>query len=243
MNKQYLNKKTKEAWDLHAGRWKKDIKKIKFFNRKELEERNNYLFKIIHSLKGKKKILDAGCGFGANAVYAALLGHKVIGLDFSEKNLHLAKEYAKINGVKLALIKSDVRSMPFKNKSFDVIISGGVIEHFPETEKAIKEHARVLKKGGLFVGHVPQRVTIFVLSKLFLKSIGKWSIGYEKSFSTGKFKRYLEDSGFKLIKVKRLEIKPGIRSPLYGEILRLLDKPLWLLGFGGAHFAFLAIKK
>jgi 2-polyprenyl-3-methyl-5-hydroxy-6-metoxy-1,4-benzoquinol methylase len=231
---------TKKAWDEHAERWESCIKTIDFLGKQELAKNKNYFFSFFHSLKEKKKILDAGCGFGYFSVYAAKLGHEVVGIDFSEKNLSLARRFAAINKVKIKFIKSDVRCMPFKDKQFDVVISAGVIEHVPETGEAVKEHSRVLKNGGTFIGNVPHRYTSFVLSKLFLRCIGKWDVGYEKSFSIRKFRKYLSAGGFKAIETKRLEIEPGIKFPKYGKMLRILDKPLWLLGLGGAHFAFLA---
>ena len=132
--------------------------------------------------------------------------------------------------------------MPFKDKTFDVIISNGVIEHCPETDKIVQEHSRVLKKGGIFVGEVPYRYTVFVLNKFFLKLIGKWDCGYEKSFSRRQWAGYFRKYGLKIEATKRAEIQPGIKHPWYGKILNLLDKPLWFLGMGGAHFYWVARK-
>jgi len=42
----------------------------------------------------------------------------------------------------------DARKMPFKDNSFDLVYSLGVVEHFDETLWAIKEHSRVAKVGG-----------------------------------------------------------------------------------------------
>ena len=43
---------------------------------------------------------------------------------------------------------ADARSLPFFNDSFDLVYSLAVVEHFPETAQAVKEHARVARRGG-----------------------------------------------------------------------------------------------
>lgn len=50
----------------------------------------------------------------------------------------------------------DARFLPFPDNSFDFVYSLGVVEHFPETLKAIQEHARVVKNGGKVLLTVPR---------------------------------------------------------------------------------------
>jgi len=47
-------------------------------------------------------------------------------------------------------MKGDGFSLPFKDESFDVVYSEGVIEHFPidRSTQMIREHARVCRTGG-----------------------------------------------------------------------------------------------
>ncbi|MEM4396989.1 MAG: class I SAM-dependent methyltransferase, partial [Candidatus Woesearchaeota archaeon] len=79
---------------------------------------------------------------------------KVIGLDFEKKMIETSKEICK--GIKnIELIQGDVRNLPFKDNYFDYVVSYGVVEHFDETEKAIDEFYRVLKKKGLLFISVP----------------------------------------------------------------------------------------
>ncbi len=66
-------------------------------------------------------------------------------------SLHLIKQ-AKIvyNSSRIAVVEGDITDAPFKDKSFDIIIASGVIEHVPGQRKMIQECHRILKDDGLF---------------------------------------------------------------------------------------------
>ena len=131
--------------------------------------------------------------------------------------------------------------MPLKNEEFDAIFCHGVIEHIKDSEGAVKEMARVLKKGGYAMISVPNRYTSFTISKTISQTVDKilktrlWNVGYEKSFSQWKFKNMI-NWNLKILEFKKREVQPGTTFPLYGKILRLIDKPLWLAGIGGGWF-------
>ena len=80
---------------------------------------------------------------------------------------------------------ADVRALPFRDASFDAIYSMGTIEHFDETEQAVREMARVLKPGGRAIVGVPNRHDPFLrpLLATVLQAVGLYAYGYEKSYS------------------------------------------------------------
>ncbi len=85
----------------------------------------NHIKRII-SLKDKK-VLDLGCGTGRMTFEFAKLCKKVVGVDFSENLLHIAKNYRDKNNVKNAdFILSDLENYRTDEK-FDVIFMGGVL--------------------------------------------------------------------------------------------------------------------
>ena len=101
--------------------------------------------KFNDSINSKSNILDAGCGNGKNMIYLQNQGHNVIGIDFSDGLLEICKEK------KLNVKKSDIRNLPFKDCTFDYVISIAVIHHINSEDdriKAISELLRVTKKGG-----------------------------------------------------------------------------------------------
>ena len=55
----------------------------------------------------------------------------------------------------IADVKGDLKSMQFKDESFDLIICNHVLEHIEDDRKALKEIYRVLKRGGISILQVP----------------------------------------------------------------------------------------
>lgn len=57
--------------------------------------------------------------------------------------------------------------MPFEDKTFDLVLSFGVLEHFKDIDKPIKEMVRVLKPGGVFFADiVPEKFSIHKLADM-----------------------------------------------------------------------------
>lgn len=54
-------------------------------------------------------------------------------------------------------VLADAERLPFKDASFDVVISSDVIEHLPDADRHIAEVARVLRPGGLYFIKTPNR--------------------------------------------------------------------------------------
>lgn len=103
-------------------------------------------------------ILDAGCGTGR---YIGLLKKKckkIIGLDFSPEMLDIAKKrYPDVEFYNKDLTKR----LPFKNNTFDKIVSSLVFPHFKKINGPLKELHRVLKPGGkLIITDFPWHSTI-----------------------------------------------------------------------------------
>ncbi len=80
-----------------------------------------------------KKVLDVGCGTGYFAFHAAKKGAKVLGIDYAEEGINIAKKkYVHKN---LKFEKEDVKNIKEK---FDIIVSIGVIEHMDEPLEILK---------------------------------------------------------------------------------------------------------
>jgi ubiquinone/menaquinone biosynthesis C-methylase UbiE len=199
--------------------------------------------------KNKKgKFLEAGSGIGNYVVIFSKLGFQVTGVEIDKKRIALAKENLRKYKVKAKIIQGDIRDLDFKDNSFDYVFSHGVVEHFPETQTALKELNRVLKKKGEAMISVPNTYTFFTLTKLLQITIDKifktnlWKGGYETSFSISQFKKMLEKAGFHILEIRVMEAQEGKKFPWIGKLTRILDKPLFFLGIGG-HFIHFFCKK
>lgn len=92
------------------------------------------------------KIIEGGCGIGQHVAGLSQLGYDVVGVDYAQQTIK------KINDrfPHLSVRFGDVRSLPFRDNTFDGYWSLGVIEHFYEGyDPIIREMRRVLKPGGL----------------------------------------------------------------------------------------------
>ncbi len=96
------------------------------------------------------KVLDLGCGNGRLIDLLKDLDIKYVGIDSSEKLISLAKQ----KYPKHEFLKANALKLPFKDNSFDKIISIAVLHHIPSRElrlKFLKEIKRVLKPNGKLV--------------------------------------------------------------------------------------------
>lgn len=93
-----------------------------------------------------KRVLDAGCGTGRHAYFAALAGADVTGVDLSDA-IDVARRNTEPTG-RVRTIQADLYDLPFPPESFDVVYSLGVLHHLPDPEGAFRNILRYLKPGG-----------------------------------------------------------------------------------------------
>lgn len=97
-------------------------------------------------------VLDVGCGTGMFSRNLARKAKWVFGIDISAGSLKKAQHNKFNEKIKnLTFARADVENLPFKNETFDSISCIGALQLFPDTEKALTEMNRVLKKGGRLV--------------------------------------------------------------------------------------------
>jgi ubiquinone/menaquinone biosynthesis C-methylase UbiE len=94
-------------------------------------------------------ILDIGCGTGMLLEDLNKMGDAT-GLDFSK----VALEYCKNRGID-KLGRADVRHIPIKDNSVDIITALDLIEHVKDDHGLLAEFQRVLKPGGIAIMSVP----------------------------------------------------------------------------------------
>ncbi|HDD68942.1 MAG TPA: glycosyltransferase, partial [Candidatus Korarchaeota archaeon] len=100
------------------------------------------LMKIIREEYNRRlRILEVGCGTGY-VLNEVGNGDIKVGIDMDEERLEFAINYYKINGV-----LGDARKLPFKDKSFDVVLLPEILEHleYEEADQALREALRVAR--------------------------------------------------------------------------------------------------
>jgi len=98
------------------------------------------------------KILEIGCGPGANLWYLAREGFCAYGLDGSRVALSQAARYLESAGVTARLSQGDATALPYPSGSFDCVLDIECIyaNALPDTRRIIGEVHRVLAPGGKF---------------------------------------------------------------------------------------------
>lgn len=92
-------------------------------------------------------VLDPGCGTGRHAIWLAQAGARVTAVDFSEGMLAEARK--KPGAEQIRFIVHDLhQKLPFADKTFDLIVSGLVLEHVGHLPEFFAEVYRVLKPHG-----------------------------------------------------------------------------------------------
>ena len=103
-------------------------------------------------------VLDVGGGYGRLAGPIAER-HRVILCDISEEMLEEARQ----RWPGLQVIAADARSLPFETESFDSVLATDLLPHLPDLESALRELARVCRRGGRVVFDTTNRSPWWVI--------------------------------------------------------------------------------
>lgn len=107
---------------------------------------------LIEPIKSGSAVLDVGCGAGLDLLVAARNvgpAGRVCGIDLTEEMLVKARENVRQSGCdNIEMVRVETEEIPYREKTFDVVISNGVINLSPHKLQLFKEIRRVLKPGG-----------------------------------------------------------------------------------------------
>jgi len=99
-------------------------------------------------LTAGNSVLDIACGSGNTALAAARRRNDVTGLDLIESLVERARRRAEAEGFPIKLVTGNAEALPFKDASFDVVLSTFGVMFAPNQQKAADEMLRVCKPGG-----------------------------------------------------------------------------------------------
>ena len=99
-------------------------------------------------IRAGQKVLDVAAGNGNISLAAARRWCDVIATDYVPALLEKAGERAAAERLQIEFREADAEALPFKDRSFDVVVSTFGVMFTPDHEKAATELMRVCKPGG-----------------------------------------------------------------------------------------------
>ncbi len=152
------------------------------------KSRRNLILGLLKKTQHRGFIMDIGCGTGYNLFCLQKMFRKAIGIDVSKDALLFAKTRQT-----MSLALADVKKIPIKYNSADVVLALDVIEHVENDDDAIKEIRSILKKNGTLVLTVP--------AFGFLWSKHDDILHHKRRYNKKSIDELLAKNGFKLEKI------------------------------------------
>jgi cyclopropane fatty-acyl-phospholipid synthase-like methyltransferase len=164
----------------------------RYLKRRNQFRNNKYLEKLNKHLKKRATILDIGCGAGKPIDYFFIKkGHKVIGIDFSKKQIDLAKKNVPEAEYKV----QDFSKLKRNEYKVDAVVSFYAIFHIPRRQHQVlfKRINSFLPRGGLIL------VTMGSTAWEGVEEDFHGSKMYWSHYDPKKNKGIIKSTGFKII--------------------------------------------
>lgn len=142
------------GWDSH---YRKIRNSLDFEHFRKYDKKIPYIKRMLKFAEGKNCSLEFGSGKGGLSLilkrnYPKIDIHL---LDLEKDAIKFSKDLFNYFHQEAKFYTNNFLELPFSDGYFDFIHGNTVLEHVPETEKAVKELTRVLSKGGYILVTVP----------------------------------------------------------------------------------------
>ncbi len=153
--------------------------------------------KFVSFLKPGALVLDVGCGAGVKSRYLLSKGLKVVGVDFSEKMVEIARREVPDATFRAA----DIKNLSVLAESFDGILAQAVLLHIPKAEAGavVKGLRDKLEDGGYLYIAVKQKREGWKEEEI----LKEYDYGYEYErffsyFTLPEIQKYVADAGLEM---------------------------------------------
>lgn len=121
-----------------------------------------------------RRVLEIGTGQGREAQLIIERGGEYHGVDATPESIRRLRRRFEIHGLRYgSLQRMDAGALAFRDASFDLVFSHGVLHHSPAIDRAVAEVHRVLRPGGLAVVMLYHRNSLnYQLSIRILRRLG-----------------------------------------------------------------------
>ena len=155
----------------------------------------------------RARILDVGCGTGANLVRLSDFGDAE-GVDISPDALKFCRERG-LNNVKLGAAET----LPYEDHEFDLVTAFDVVEHMDDDVAGLREMRRVLRPGG--------RVLLFVPTFMFLWGVQDEVSNHRRRYTMSEFRQVVTAAGFEVERTTYANITFFLPVLLVRKFMRL----------------------
>jgi SAM-dependent methyltransferase len=189
------------------------------------------------------RAVEVGCGSArllARVARAAPL--ELVGVDASPSALRLVLRTTAATGTRIRPVLGDARALPVRSGSCALVLSGGLLEHFPDPRPVLAEMVRILAPGGvLYADVVPRRFSLFRLRELprMIRSAELMPGVHESTRGPGGYRRLLEELGCAGIRIRSAGVYPPFGTLGWARRTRALDG-MPIAGLLGWYFMIVA---
>lgn len=189
------------------------------------------------------RVLDYGCGDGSHlGPYILSSNRTYVGADISLEAVNLCRR----KGLEASQFDAS-NPLPWTEAAFDSVVSFEVLEHLFRPDAAVQEIHRVLRKGGTFVGSVPNAAHIGTRALLVLGRVNPggspetslrkpWADPHIRFFTVRTLSAMLVEAGFANVRVhgakftaRELPLLYRVRGS-WRRIIEVASSPFGVLG-------------
>jgi 2-polyprenyl-3-methyl-5-hydroxy-6-metoxy-1,4-benzoquinol methylase len=104
---------------------------------------------LLEAVKGKRRVLEVGCGTGFVALELAREGHAVMAIDPSEKALEVARRTLGAEAVDLAYVQAPFEAFSEAPGTFDAVVFNRSLHHVTDLDGSVEKVRELLRKDGV----------------------------------------------------------------------------------------------